>query len=326
MTDTYKTLAQHVTTSSTTSSIYAVPLNKQVSVSNIQIVNSSESDTKYTISVVPASDTSAVYRDGTVQVSGFIKELASFNLYDTGPAGGVIMLLPDPLSELNPDYPDSYYEVMFDYAQAGLRWSTAPAEKFIQDYVFQWWKMGKGESVTQIIVDKYGSAAEAAYHCSSLTINYNHQRFSDFFLPSIFEFNAIMVPEYFSPYPYLWQAGEVLYNSSDSVIYTTQVMQGDFSQVAAKNFSSPTLYAMPVRKFKADEAFVVTPGLPTDIIDEVITGYFPEEKHKVIARKQLSVGSHHEITGGIQLSAGDTIIVSSDDPGVIFNMYGVEMS
>jgi hypothetical protein len=50
----------------------------------------------------------------------------------------------------------------------------------------------------------------------------------------------------------------------------------------------------------------------------------PQSKHAIIKSKAISAGVHDEIVGGIQLSAGDTLLVSSSSADVVFNMYGVE--
>jgi hypothetical protein len=50
----------------------------------------------------------------------------------------------------------------------------------------------------------------------------------------------------------------------------------------------------------------------------------PQNKHTLINSKTISSGVHDEIVGGIQLSAGDAVLVSSPSGDVVFNMYGVE--
>jgi hypothetical protein len=50
----------------------------------------------------------------------------------------------------------------------------------------------------------------------------------------------------------------------------------------------------------------------------------PQSKHALINSKAISAGVHDEIVGGIQLSAGDSILVLSPSEDVVFNMYGVE--
>ena len=50
----------------------------------------------------------------------------------------------------------------------------------------------------------------------------------------------------------------------------------------------------------------------------------PQNKHTLINSKTISSGVHDEIVGGIQLSAGDALLVSSPSGDVVFNMYGVE--
>ena len=54
------------------------------------------------------------------------------------------------------------------------------------------------------------------------------------------------------------------------------------------------------------------------------TEIVPQNKHTLINSKTISSGVHDEIVGGIQLSAGDTVLVSSPSGDVVFNMYGVE--
>jgi FG-GAP repeat len=54
------------------------------------------------------------------------------------------------------------------------------------------------------------------------------------------------------------------------------------------------------------------------------TAIVPQNKHTLINSKTISSGVHDEIVGGIQLSAGDVVFVSSSSGDVVFNMYGVE--
>jgi hypothetical protein len=49
-------------------------------------------------------------------------------------------------------------------------------------------------------------------------------------------------------------------------------------------------------------------------------------KVTIIKSKEILVGEHHEIAGGITLSAGDRVLFSGDNSSLVANVYGVEIS
>jgi hypothetical protein len=52
----------------------------------------------------------------------------------------------------------------------------------------------------------------------------------------------------------------------------------------------------------------------------------PQPKHAIIKSKEILVGEHHEIAGGITLSAGDRVLFSGNNSSLVANIYGVEIS
>jgi len=118
-----------------------------------------------------------------------------------------------------------------------------------------------------------------------------------------------------------------------------ELIDGAWQQVG-DSIQPTTQFEFPTPVSLSDDGYTLVIGLPfsdypgtnagsvrlyerTDYPQVINT---PPEKSNLMNSLVISSGAHHEISGGIQLSEGDAIVISSPSDDLIINIFGVEMS
>jgi hypothetical protein len=86
---------------------------------------------------------------------------------------------------------------------------------------------------------------------------------------------------------------------------------GTESRAKALGPKGAPFFIRPVRSF-------------TPYAGSTTTTLTPLPKHAIIKSKSIESGEHHEITGGITLSEGDSLLFKAGNDLLVINIYGVE--
>jgi hypothetical protein len=301
MADTYKVLGQVVSVEDTSIDTYTVPSGKQSAVSSVLITNTGVGTTDYSLFAVPANEYDAI--EVVTTVTG-----ESYNIGDIGPAGGYICITPSTTGNTTGRY--------FEVAPKPIEGEVA--RQFCEEAFFYTPVtgadseiIGSGAQNTLDIITQGNT--DPGVIAAAYASQYSYGGFSDWFLPSWDEMQKIMLNREllgndFVTHP---MGFDIFYGTSSEVGGMFVGTIGTVTREKAIGSKGTPFFIRPVRSF-------------TPVAGSTTTTLTPLPKHAIIKSKAIEAGEHHEITGGITLSEGDSLLFTAGNDLLVINVYGVE--